>query len=535
MAKPRKATPLPLMGLLILAFVRLAEPINFSQLFPYINQMIEDLKISAPEDVGYYSGLIDSSFSLAQLFTIYFWSSLSNHIGRKPVIMIGVSGAALSAACFGFSTTLPQLLISRSIAGALSGNIAVVDSMLSEMTDETNQGPAFALLSTTWYIGCILGPILGGNLSNPMKKWPELFSHFPIFQTYPYLLPCVVSSCFSILAITMCGLFVAETLPSKVVAKKVALERKNHLMNPTVSSTPSPQTPPLYGSTSSTASVETTLSRSSSPSIYSSDAVSDSIVNTPKDAPPPPPQHDGLGIIFDLLAKPHVRAIIASSFIFSFSGAAFDVVFTLYAYTRVKWGGMGRSPDQIGWALAASGIIGATASLTLFPLVQHRFNNRRLYTLFSLFWPVAFAMMPIGSVIVRFAERQKSANAKERLVWIATAMILIPVRIGLNVYPLRSIIIKSSVDSSSQLGAIFGFQQMMSCVARAIAPSFASSLFALSVTHRKDALGMQGNLVWAVLVVLGVLGVIIGTRVRDVKAPRSLLAEGEDSEPVNEG
>ena len=105
----RKATPLPLLQLLILAVVRLAEPIGLSQvsnvwtkrsltptsyahigmqIFPYVNQvgkpaansllivdvgslqMIEDLGIASPADVGYYSGMIDSAFSFAQLLTV---------------------------------------------------------------------------------------------------------------------------------------------------------------------------------------------------------------------------------------------------------------------------------------------------------------------------------------------------------------------------------------------------------------------------------------------------------------------------------
>jgi MFS family permease len=54
--------------------------------------------------------------------------------------MIGVTGAALSSACFGFSRSLPAMLFARSIAGGLSGNVAVVSTVLSEITDETNQG-----------------------------------------------------------------------------------------------------------------------------------------------------------------------------------------------------------------------------------------------------------------------------------------------------------------------------------------------------------------------------------------------------------
>lgn len=53
---------------------------------------------------------------------------------------MGTAGAALSSICFGFSRSLPAMLFSRSLAGCLSGNVAVISSMLSEITDETNQG-----------------------------------------------------------------------------------------------------------------------------------------------------------------------------------------------------------------------------------------------------------------------------------------------------------------------------------------------------------------------------------------------------------
>lgn len=44
-----------------------------------------------------------------------------------------------------------------------------------------------------------------------------------------------------------------------------------------------------------------------------------------------------------LLAKPHVRAVLSSGFMFSFLGVGFEVVFVLYSYTRIDLGGMGRS------------------------------------------------------------------------------------------------------------------------------------------------------------------------------------------------
>lgn len=117
-------TPLPKAQLAVILCLRLAEPIAYTQLFPHINAMVEELGIAPPNRVGFYSGIIDGLFSLTQLCTIVHWGGLSDRIGRKPVIIIGLSGVTVATLCFGLSRTLWQLLLSRALLGALCGNVA---------------------------------------------------------------------------------------------------------------------------------------------------------------------------------------------------------------------------------------------------------------------------------------------------------------------------------------------------------------------------------------------------------------------------
>lgn len=44
-----------------------------------------------------------------------------------------------------------------------------------------------------WSIGTVVGPLLGGLLSNPAQRYPALFGSSALFTTYPYLLPCLVA------------------------------------------------------------------------------------------------------------------------------------------------------------------------------------------------------------------------------------------------------------------------------------------------------------------------------------------------------
>lgn len=76
------------------------------------------------------------------------WGRLSDRIGRKIVLCIGMSGAILSSICFGLSRSYIALVLSRAMAGALSGNIGVMKSALGEVTDESNMAEGRLLHSS---------------------------------------------------------------------------------------------------------------------------------------------------------------------------------------------------------------------------------------------------------------------------------------------------------------------------------------------------------------------------------------------------
>lgn len=92
-------------------------------------------------------------------------------------------------------------------------------------------------------------------------------------------------------------------------------------------------------------------------------------------------------------------------------------------------------PIQIGYALAGSGAVGTVISLALFPWLQRRYNNRKMYTFFASFWSLAFAVMPVGNLAAVLASKMASEKNAEATVWAAIVFVLIPLRIAVNVYP----------------------------------------------------------------------------------------------------
>ena len=113
---------LPAKTMLILCIVILCEPLSMMLIFPFLIFLLEDFGI-AERDIGYYSGFIASSFSLAQLLTSAGWGALSDRIGRRPVLLMGLFGNAITMISFGLSKSLVWCLISRFCCGMLNGNI----------------------------------------------------------------------------------------------------------------------------------------------------------------------------------------------------------------------------------------------------------------------------------------------------------------------------------------------------------------------------------------------------------------------------
>lgn len=95
-------------------------------------------------------------------------------VGRRPVIFFGIIGLAITTLMFGLSKSLASVLVARclggeysirtipelisnAVGGLFSGNVAVIHSVLGEITDSTNQMVAFPIYGLTWPLGSIIG------------------------------------------------------------------------------------------------------------------------------------------------------------------------------------------------------------------------------------------------------------------------------------------------------------------------------------------------------------------------------------------
>ena len=121
-AYDRSHASLPGSNIFSLALCRICEPIAFMSIFPYIYYMVKDFNITEDESkISLYAGMVTSAFTFAEFSTGVMWGRLSDRIGRKPVLMIGLAGTGLSVLMFGFASNLPMALIARALGGLLNG------------------------------------------------------------------------------------------------------------------------------------------------------------------------------------------------------------------------------------------------------------------------------------------------------------------------------------------------------------------------------------------------------------------------------
>ena len=71
--------------------------------------------------VAVYVGMITSAFAFAEFSSGVVWGRISDRIGRKPVLLLGLAGTALSMIVFGLATSLPVALLGRALGGLLNG------------------------------------------------------------------------------------------------------------------------------------------------------------------------------------------------------------------------------------------------------------------------------------------------------------------------------------------------------------------------------------------------------------------------------
>ena len=111
---------------------------------------------------GWQLSFLGAIFSLLQFVFMPFWGSLSDRVGRRPVILVSLFGSTVSYLIFAFAPDLTWLLISRAFGGIFAANISAAQAYIADITTPENRAKGMGLIGASFGIGFTLGPPLGG-------------------------------------------------------------------------------------------------------------------------------------------------------------------------------------------------------------------------------------------------------------------------------------------------------------------------------------------------------------------------------------
>ncbi|KAI6025166.1 hypothetical protein PISMIDRAFT_90617 [Pisolithus microcarpus 441] len=455
-SQAKTKTPLPKLQLGLTLFVLFSEPISSQYIFPFINQLIRELGVTGGDDrkIGYYAGVVESLFFVTQALTVLWWSRLSDYVGRRPVLLVGLAGLSVSNLCFGLSREFWALVASRCIAGALNGNVGVMKSIVGEITDTTNMARAFALIPIVFFAGASLAPLFGGGLVKPHDRWPELFSG-SFWVQYPYFLPSLVSASFTAFTFLVTALFLKESLPSKRRGKELQPERG-----------------PIGAQ-----------------------------AGTPGDegASPVP--------IRTLLKTYSVMIPIANYGILGLVEIGCFALTPLFYATPVEIGGLGLPPFTIGVIMTAFCVANGLFQALFTARAIERFGERRVFRSAVLaFFPV-IATFPTMSWIIQVQKEVGMA------IWVLIFAQLLSWAVVEMAYAVIFVFVTRASPNRYSLGTMNGLSQTTTSIARAMGPASFTSLFAFS----KEYSLLGGNLVYVVLLVLLCLLVLLSRCLPELK------------------
>jgi len=159
-------------SLFVIITVVALDAIGIGLIFPILPSLLEELTGSGQVS-GIY-GVILAAYAAMQFVFSPILGMLSDRIGRRPVMILSLAGAAIDYLIMAFSPALWVLVLGRILAGITSANMSVAGAYIADISDEKERAQRFSWMSAAFGVGFIIGPVLGGVLSTYFLRAPFL-------------------------------------------------------------------------------------------------------------------------------------------------------------------------------------------------------------------------------------------------------------------------------------------------------------------------------------------------------------------------
>ena len=153
-------------NLYVLFGVQLLSTAGFSLVFPFLPLYIKELGVATVGSLEFWSGMVFSMQALTMMITSPIWGVVADRHGRKPMLLRATLGGAVLIALMGFAQNAEQLVLLRTIQGAVTGVISSVNALVASTAPKEKMGSSLGLLMFARWGGVALGPVVGGILGD---------------------------------------------------------------------------------------------------------------------------------------------------------------------------------------------------------------------------------------------------------------------------------------------------------------------------------------------------------------------------------
>ncbi|KAF2755137.1 MFS general substrate transporter [Pseudovirgaria hyperparasitica] len=471
--KTKTPHKLPTGQLTILALCRLSEPIAMTSVFPYLPEMIESFGVPK-NDIAKWAGWSSTIFCLCQAFTAIFWGRLSDHYGRKPIILFGLANTAATVLLWGFSTNLTMAMIARALQGFMSGNVGIIRTMVAELCPWKELQPrAFSIMPLVWNVGSVIGPAFGGVLVKQSH-------HGDLLERYPYALPNIFAAALFAVSITIGFLFLHETLETAKDKRDIGRTLGDALLkavNPRSFNSCYLQPPEVSRGTEE----EPLLQSAKSPTDDEETVLCDnSIPNMQKEANPKWKEVFRLQSTFALMAYTllamHDFAYQQLLPVFMYhpfdprdSSDASQPLFQHLPFLFNR--GFGLSHTRIGVFFSIAGAFSMLVQFFIFPPITSHFGTLRTFKTCITIYPFIYLLTPYTVLLPTEHTRQAAL----------LLAVLLKQSVSVFMFPCCIILLTNSACSLKVLGTLNGVAMTTSGLGRAAGPALAGNLFTVGV------------------------------------------------------
>jgi DHA1 family tetracycline resistance protein-like MFS transporter len=174
-------------------------------------------------------GLLYSIFSFAQLIFSPIWGSLSDRIGRRPIMLLSTFGAVIAYIIFGLAGSLTVLLLSRLTAGVMGGNISTAQAYVADVTTPEDRAKGMGMIGAAFGLGFVMGPAMAAGLIHPtFHEWIALTGYTETatwLEANKYALPGFFAAFLSFCSFLLVWLKLEETVDKDKVKSEPVIKR----------------------------------------------------------------------------------------------------------------------------------------------------------------------------------------------------------------------------------------------------------------------------------------------------------------------